>query len=100
MAGDQHKEKGKVFTRRSLLMAGGQAVLMSALAGRLYYLQVIHSDEYSTMADENRMNLRLLPPLRGRIVDRFGLEVASNRHNYRVVLIPEQTKSVEDTLDA
>ena len=29
MAGDQHKEKGKTFTRRSLLMAGGQAVLMN-----------------------------------------------------------------------
>ena len=100
MAGDQHKEKGKVFTRRSLMMAGGQAVLMSALAGRLYYLQVIHSDEYSMMADENRMNLRLLPPLRGRVVDRFGIEIASNRHNYRVVLIPEQTSSIEATLDA
>lgn len=100
MAGDQHKEKSRVFTRRSLLMAGGQAALMSALAGRLYYLQVIHSDEYSVMADENRMNLQLLPPLRGRIVDRFGVEIASNRHNYRVVLIPEQTKSVTATLDA
>jgi len=100
MAGDQHKEKGRVFTRRSLLMVGGQAALMSALAGRLYYLQVIHSDEYSTMADENRMNLQLLPPIRGRIVDRFGVEIASNRHNYRVVLVPEQTNSVEATLEA
>ncbi len=100
MAKDQHKEKGKVFSRRALLMAGGQAMLMSALAGRLYYLQVIHSDEYSMMADENRMNLRLLPPLRGRIVDRFGTEIASNRHNYRVILIPEQTGSIEATLDA
>ncbi|MCF8466431.1 MAG: penicillin-binding protein 2 [Sneathiella sp.] len=100
MAGDQHKEKGRIFTRRSLMMAGGQAVLMSALAGRLYYLQVIHSDEYTMMADENRMNLQLLTPLRGRIVDRFGAEIASNRQNYRVVLIPEQTKSVEETLDA
>lgn len=100
MAKDQHKEKGRVFSRRALMMAGGQAVLMSALAGRLYYLQVIHSDEYSMMADENRMNLRLLPPLRGRIVDRFGTEIASNRHNYRVILIPEQTASIEATLDA
>ncbi|MEX1036313.1 MAG: penicillin-binding protein 2 [Sneathiella sp.] len=99
MAKDQHKEKGRVFSRRALMMAGGQVMLMSALAGRLYYLQVIHSDEYSMMADENRMNLRLLPPLRGRIVDRFGVEIASNRHNYRVVLIPEQTTSVEATLD-
>ncbi|WP_373089662.1 hypothetical protein [Sneathiella sp.] len=100
MANDQHKGKAKVFSRRALMMAGSQAALMSVLAGRLYYLQVIHSDEYTTMADENRMNIQLLPPLRGRILDRFGEEIASNRQNYRVVLIPEQTKSVEKTLDA
>ncbi|MAL78156.1 MAG: penicillin-binding protein 2 [Sneathiella sp.] len=100
MAGDQHKEKGRTFSRRALMLAGGQAALMSALAGRLYYLQVLHADQYAMMADENRINMRLLPPLRGRIVDRFGLEVAGNRHNYRVVLIPEQTKSIEATLDA
>ncbi|MEH6547154.1 MAG: penicillin-binding protein 2 [Sneathiella sp.] len=100
MANDQHKEKGRLFTRRALMMAGGQAALMSALAGRLYYLQVLHSDQYTMMADENRMNIQLLAPLRGQIVDRFGVEIASNRHNYRVVLIPEQTKSVEETLEA
>ena len=93
------RERSKLFTRRSLLMAGGQAGLMSLLAGRLYYLQVIQSDEYSMMADENRMNIRLLAPLRGRILDRFGDEIASNRQNYQVVLIREQTKSVEQTLD-
>jgi penicillin-binding protein 2 len=100
MANDQHKEKGKLFNRRALMIGGGQAALMTALAGRLYYLQVLHSDEYSMLADENRMNIRLLAPLRGRIVDRFGTEIASNRHNYRVVLIPEQTRSIEATLDA
>jgi len=100
MAKDQHKEKAKVFSRRALMLGGAQAALMSVLAGRLYYLQVIHSDEYTMLADENRMNIQLLAPLRGRIVDRFGVEIASNRHNYRVILIPEQTSSIEKTLDA
>ncbi len=99
MSTARDKEKARLFTRRSLIMAGGQAALMSVLAGRLYYLQVLQSDEYTMMANENRMNMRLLAPLRGRIVDRFGQEVASNRQNYRVVLIREQTKSVEETLD-
>lgn len=99
MSKSRDKEKSRVFTRRSLLLAGGQATLMSVLAGRLYYLQVIQSDEYTMMANDNRMNIRLLAPLRGRIVDRFGEEIASNRQNYRVVLIREQTKSVEQTLD-
>ncbi len=99
MRGFSNREKSKLFTRRSLFMAGGQAALMSILAGRLYYLQVIQSNEYTMMADENRMNIRLLAPLRGRILDRFGEEIASNRQNYQVVLIREQTKSVEETLD-
>ncbi|PHQ69843.1 MAG: penicillin-binding protein 2 [Sneathiella sp.] len=100
MAQDQHKEKAKIFNRRALMLGGAQAALMSVLAGRLYYLQVIHSDEYTMLADENRINIQLLAPLRGRIVDRFGVEIASNRHNYRVILVPEQTSSIDKTLDA
>lgn len=99
MSNGRDKDKSRLFTRRSLILAGGQAALMSVLAGRLYYLQVLQSDEYATMANENRMNIRLLAPLRGRIVDRFGEEIASNRQNYRVVLIREQTQSLEKTLD-
>ncbi len=99
MSSIREKDKARLFTRRSLIMAGGQAALMSVLAGRLYYLQVLQSDEYATMANENRMNIRLLAPLRGQILDRFGEEIASNRQNYRVVIIREQTKSIEKTLD-
>ncbi|MEH6404907.1 MAG: penicillin-binding protein 2 [Sneathiella sp.] len=99
MSINRDKEKARLFSRRALFMAGGQATLMSVLVGRLYYLQVIQSDEYTMMADDNRMNIRLLAPLRGRILDRFGEEIAINRQNYRVVLIREQTKSVEQTLD-
>jgi len=52
------------------------------------------------MADENRINLRLLVPPRGRIFDRFGVSLADNRQNYRVVIVPEQTANIEATLDA
>ena len=61
-------ERHKLFTRRALFLAGGKASLMAALIGRMYYLQVVESDRYRTLADENRINLRLLAPRRGRIV--------------------------------
>ncbi len=83
-----------------MLVAGGQALLLATLAGRLYYLQVVESDKYATLADENRINLRLLAPPRGRIVDRFGVPVATNRQNYRVSLIADQVADVNATLDA
>lgn len=92
-------ERHKLFSRRALMLGGGQAALLSALVGRMYYLQVIESQRYVTLADENRINFRLLPPPRGRIVDRLGEPMADNQQNYRVVIIPEQAGNVERTLD-
>ncbi len=90
----------KSFTRRGLLLGGGQALLVSALAGRMYYLQVIESDRYRTLAEDNRINLRLLAPPRGRILDRFGVPLAVNVQNYRVVLVREQIPDLDATLTA
>ena len=93
-------QQQKSLTRRALFLAGGEVVLGAALAGRLYQLQVLEKDRYRVMADENRINLRLLVPPRGRIIDRFGVELADNRQNYRVIIVPEETADIEATLNA
>lgn len=90
----------KMFSRRAAILGGVQAVLVSVLAGRMYQLQVLESNRYKLLAEENRINMRLLPPPRGRILDRAGLPLAGNRENYRVVLIAERTSDVNKTLDA
>src|SRR5437764_10254293 len=93
-------QRHKLLTRRAAVLAGGQALLGATLAGRLYQLQILQKDRYTVLADENRINLRLVPPPRGRIVDRFGVALADNRQNYRVVVVPEQTGDLEATLVA
>ena len=35
----QEQARARLFTRRAALLAGGQALLLSALVGRMYYLQ-------------------------------------------------------------
>lgn len=90
----------RTLTRRALLLGGAQAALVTGLAARMYYLQVIESEQYKLLADENRINLRLLPPPRGRVLDRTGVELANNQQNYRVVLIAEQADNVAQTLEA
>jgi penicillin-binding protein 2 len=92
-------DRHKLFSRRAVMLAGGQAVLLSGLVGRMYYLQVIEADRYRMLAEENRISLRLLAPLRGRIVDRFGNPVADNQQNYRALLISENTRDLDFTLD-
>jgi penicillin-binding protein 2 len=89
----------QTFTRRAALLAGIQGVAFFALAGRMYYLQVLKSDQYRMLAEENRVSMRLLAPLRGNIVDRFGRPLAANKQNYRAMLIAEQTPDVEETLN-
>ena len=88
----------KKFSRRALILGGGQIGLFGVLAGRMYQLQVLESNRYKTLADENRINLRLLPPPRGRILDSFGNPLATNRENYRVLLVAEQARDVSSTL--
>jgi len=96
----QDKEIFRTFGRRAAILAGTKAVLFGALAARMYYLQVVEADRYALLAEENRINLRLLPPPRGRILDRFGMPLATNDQNYRVVVVAEQTDDLEATLGA
>ncbi|NIA68545.1 penicillin-binding protein 2 [Pelagibius litoralis] len=97
---NEDNERHRAFSRRGLLLGGAQSLLLAGLAGRMYYLQVVEADRYKTLAEDNRINLRLLPPPRGRILDRFGYPLASNRQNFRVVLVREQAGDVERVLDA
>jgi len=90
----------RLLTRRAAILAGGQALLLAAIGGRMYQLQIRESDRYTVLADENRISLRLLAPQRARILDRFGIALADNRQNYHLVIIPEQAGDLTATFDA
>jgi penicillin-binding protein 2 len=96
----REKDRSNLLTRRAALLGGAQVALLATLAGRMYYLQVVQSDRYVMLADENRINIRLVAPPRGRIVDRFGAVLADNKPTYRVVLVSEQAGDIESTLNA
>src|SRR2546430_14925787 len=93
-------QRQRILSRRAALMGAGQATLLGGFAGRMYDLQILEADRYSMMADETRINLRLLPPPRGRILDRFGVPLADNHQNYRLVIVAEQAGDITATLDA
>ncbi|MBN8929630.1 MAG: penicillin-binding protein 2 [Rhodospirillales bacterium] len=88
-----------VFTRRALLLMGGQAAVLGALGAKLYQVQVVDGDRYATLAEENRISARMIAPPRGRILDRYGTVVAGSRMNWRALLVAEQATDVQATLD-
>jgi penicillin-binding protein 2 len=94
------KSRYATFTRRSLMMSGGVGVVFAILGGRLYQLQIQEGQEYRARSEENRVSERLVAPPRGRIFDRFGVELANNRRNFRVLLTREQLPNgVKPALD-
>jgi penicillin-binding protein 2 len=96
----QQQSQQKVFSRRVAMLGGLQTLMVTALAGRLYYLQVIEGEKYRLLSDENRINHRILFPPRGLIVDRFGIAMATNSPSYRAILVAEQTPNLKATLEA
>ncbi|WP_340108550.1 penicillin-binding protein 2 [Pikeienuella sp. HZG-20] len=87
------------LTRRGALLLGAQTLVAGGLLWRLKSLQIDAAAEYRMMAEENRINIRLIPPARGDITDRKGRPLAVNKQNYRVVMIREQAGDVEAALD-
>ena len=85
------RSRHATFTRRTALLSVGMASVFGLLAVRLHKLQIVDGDFYLTRAEKNRISVRLLVPPRGWIFDRFGVTLAGNRRNYRVLIVPEQT---------
>ncbi len=81
--------KTGLMNRRGFLLVGAQAGFVGLLALRLRHLQVDQADQFRMLAEENRINIRLLPPARGLIFDRNGRKIADNRQNYRIIIVRE-----------
>ncbi|MBM3643681.1 MAG: penicillin-binding protein 2 [Alphaproteobacteria bacterium] len=92
-------ERSALFTRRALLLGGLQLGLFGALGARLYQLQVLESQRFTTLAEENRINLRLLAPSRGLIFDRNGEPLAINRNNFRVMATSDRGRGADLVVD-
>ncbi len=93
-------DRTRTFTRRALLLGGAQATLGALLVGRMTWLSVFESPKYTLLAEENRVSLRVMPPRRGLILDRFGVPLALNRQNFLLQLIPEQVEDIDATIAA
>lgn len=95
---DFDNDRLQSFGRRTFLLGALQGAALSVLAARLAWLQVFQGGRYKTLADKNRINTKLLIPQRGEIIDRFGVPMAVNNQNFRILMIPEQIEDVDMAL--
>lgn len=78
------------FSRRAMVVSGAQVGIAGLLATRMAYISVVESERYRLLSESNRVNLTLIPPRRGWIVDRYGKALADNRVALRVDIIPDR----------
>lgn len=81
------------FSRRAILLGGLQGAVGVALAGRMAWLAIAENARYSSLSESNRVNMTLVPPRRGWIVDRHGAPIANNRTDFRVDIIPDRLEN-------
>ena len=93
------EKAARTVTRRGLLLGTAQLAFAGVLAARMRYLQVDQADAFRMLADQNRINIRLIPPSRGLIYDRKGVLLAGNEQNYRIVMVREDAGDPEAVLD-
>ncbi len=86
------------FSRRAMLIGGAQLGVGGLLAARMGYISVVDNQRYTLLAESNRVNLTLIPPRRGWIVDRYGKALADNRVALRVDIIPDRLENADAVL--
>ncbi|NIZ61194.1 penicillin-binding protein 2 [Sedimentitalea sp. CY04] len=89
----------RTLSRRALLLGGIQLVFAGGLAMRMRHLQVDQADQFRLLAEENRINIRLLAPARGEIFDRNGIAIARNFPSYRIIIVPEDAGDVDKVIN-
>lgn len=95
---DVNERQGS-FLRRTFVLGGLTSLGALALTARLGQLQVVQAEEYATLATANQFNFRMVLPPRGLIKDRNGVVIAGNRPSFRVLVMRDETKDLDQTLD-
>lgn len=87
------------FTRRAMVLGGLQGGVGMLLAARMGWISVAENEKYSLLSESNRVNLTLIPPRRGWIIDRHGKPLARNRTDFRVDIIPDRLRNKDAVID-
>ena len=85
--------------RRRIVIAGLFVfAVFASLSFRLYVLQVGEGDTWRSLSENNRVRIRRITATRGVIADRNGEPLADNRPSFDVVIVPEDTKNLPETI--
>ena len=87
------------FGRRSFLIGTSQLILVGLLIRQIRQIQLNESEKYRLLAEENRIDIEILPPMRGVIFDKKGKILAKNKENYRVKIFRDKNINLLNVME-
>ena len=94
----QTKDLRRTMSRRGLLLASGSVLFTSFLVGRLYQIQVAQNNRYRRLSDRNQFDMRIVPPVRGRLFDNKKRLLAGNAESFLLYITPLYVADMPKTL--
>jgi penicillin-binding protein 2 len=88
------------FRRRVFVVQLVVLACFALVAVRLSYLQIVRHEDLLEQAENNRTAVIPTVPPRGSILDRNGVELASNYSAYTLEITPSKVADLEATIDA
>lgn len=94
----KRKETGQdvnLICRR--ITVSGMLVLLCFLIilSRVFYLQIVLHDHYTTLSQSNRVKLVPIAPTRGLIFSNDGVLLADNRPSFSLEVVPEEVEDMD-----
>ena len=96
----EQKKQVSLFNRRTFVLFLLKLSLFTTVGWRLYNIQILDASKYKTLSKKNQIDLEIIFPIRGKIFDRNNVLIAKNEKVYDLYLIPENTKSINNTLNS
>jgi penicillin-binding protein 2 len=94
-----HSGESRLFSDRAIISGVLVFAAMLLVAGRLVQLQIESHEHFSTLSQDNRVQLEPLPPTRGLISDANGILLADNYPSHSLEITIESVEDLDATID-
>ena len=80
----------RIFTAGAMIL-----ILLFVLIARIFFLQVIEHEHYTTLSQDNRVKIEPLSPIRGLIFSSDNVLLADNRPSFSLEVVPERIDDID-----
>jgi len=98
MSNNKQLEIRHRFNMRMVCFFTAIPIFLGVLLFQIMQLQWFEHAKYQLQADNNRLNIVPILPVRGEILDAYGKGLAVNHIDYRISMIPERVEYLDQTL--